>query len=120
MNGSGAALMSSAGDDGDFERGDGSRGSRKKKRKKVSRRDKESEENAVSCEVVPGRDGLNGRTEDQRDDERDEGSIFGQTTGSSNATWVECDKCKKVRKAFESMTSRVDSHHLDSGVVFVV
>jgi hypothetical protein len=29
--------------------------------------------------------------------ERDEGSIFGQTTGSSNATWVECDKCKKVR-----------------------
>lgn len=29
--------------------------------------------------------------------DRDEGSIFGQTTGSSNATWVECDKCKKVR-----------------------
>ena len=29
--------------------------------------------------------------------ERDEGSIFGQTAGSSNATWVECDKCKKVR-----------------------
>ena len=29
--------------------------------------------------------------------ERDEGSIFGQTTGSSNSTWVECDKCKKVR-----------------------
>ena len=28
--------------------------------------------------------------------ERDEGSIFGQTTGASNATWVECDKCKKV------------------------
>lgn len=28
--------------------------------------------------------------------ERDEGSIFGQTTGASNATWVQCDKCKKV------------------------
>ena len=27
----------------------------------------------------------------------DDSSIFGQTTGSSNATWVECDKCKKVR-----------------------
>ena len=26
----------------------------------------------------------------------DESSIFGQTTGASNATWVECDKCKKV------------------------
>jgi hypothetical protein len=24
-------------------------------------------------------------------------SIFGQTTGASNATWVECDRCKKVR-----------------------
>lgn len=29
--------------------------------------------------------------------ERDESSIFGQTTGSSNSTWVECDKCGKVR-----------------------
>jgi hypothetical protein len=37
-------------------------------------------------------------TGDENDDEidRDEGSIFGQTTGASNATWVECDKCKKV------------------------
>ena len=32
------------------------------------------------------------------DTERDEGSIFGQTTGSSNSTWVECDKCKKWRR----------------------
>ena len=31
--------------------------------------------------------------------DRDEGSIFGQTTGASNATWVECDKCKKVRSS---------------------
>ena len=31
--------------------------------------------------------------------ERDEGSIFGQTTGSSNSTWVECDKCKKVSES---------------------
>jgi hypothetical protein len=38
------------------------------------------------------------RTEEQGDDVMgiDESSIFGQTTGSSNATWVECDKCKKV------------------------
>jgi len=32
------------------------------------------------------------------DAERDEGSIFGQTTGSSQFTWVECDKCKKWRR----------------------
>jgi hypothetical protein len=30
------------------------------------------------------------------DTERDESSIFG-ATAASNATWVECDKCKKVR-----------------------
>jgi len=30
----------------------------------------------------------------------DESSIFGQTTGSSNATWVECDKCKKVSSMY--------------------
>jgi len=37
-------------------------------------------------------------TEDFHEDviDRDEGSIFGQTQGASNATWVECDKCKKV------------------------
>jgi len=28
----------------------------------------------------------------------EESSIFGQTTGSSNSTWVECDKCKKWRR----------------------
>merc|ERR1711937_24553 len=33
-----------------------------------------------------------------KDMERDEGSIFGQTTGASNSTWVECDKCKKWRR----------------------
>lgn len=36
--------------------------------------------------------------DDHMDMERDEGSIFGQTTGASNATWVECDKCKKWRR----------------------
>ena len=28
--------------------------------------------------------------------EKEEISIFGQTAGASNATWVECDRCKKV------------------------
>ena len=28
--------------------------------------------------------------------QEEEESIFGQTQGSSNATWVECDRCKKV------------------------
>ncbi|GAX19472.1 hypothetical protein FisN_19Hh047 [Fistulifera solaris] len=42
-------------------------------------------------------DALFENTEDP-DMVRDGGSIFGQTTGSSNATWVECDKCKKWRR----------------------
>lgn len=33
---------------------------------------------------------------DPRFGEEEESSIFGQTAGSSNATWVECDRCKKV------------------------
>jgi hypothetical protein len=36
--------------------------------------------------------------DDDVDLDRDGGSIFGQTTGSSNSTWVECDKCKKWRR----------------------
>ena len=39
--------------------------------------------------------------EDQiNEDEKfeEEGSIFGQTAGSTNATWVECDKCGKWRR----------------------
>ena len=43
----------------------------------------------------------NGSSSDSKggpDAERDEGSIFGQTTGASNSTWVECDKCKKWRR----------------------
>jgi CW-type Zinc Finger len=36
--------------------------------------------------------------ENPMENERDEGSIFGQTTGASNSTWVECDKCKKWRR----------------------
>jgi hypothetical protein len=36
--------------------------------------------------------------EEDHDHIRDGGSIFGQTAGASNATWVECDKCKKVSR----------------------
>eukprot|EP00545_Synedropsis_sp_CCMP1620_P007371 CAMPEP_0119015742 /NCGR_PEP_ID=MMETSP1176-20130426/11506_1 /TAXON_ID=265551 /ORGANISM="Synedropsis recta cf, Strain CCMP1620" /LENGTH=417 /DNA_ID=CAMNT_0006969057 /DNA_START=228 /DNA_END=1481 /DNA_ORIENTATION=+ len=70
----------------------------KKKRKKtvvvaapptvVARRSKDEAPKASSADVDLNDDAL----------ERDEGSIFGQTTGSSNATWVECDKCKKWRR----------------------
>ena len=34
----------------------------------------------------------------EEDVDRDGGSIFGQTTGATNSTWVECDKCKKWRR----------------------
>jgi hypothetical protein len=41
--------------------------------------------------------GLGGEDDDLMD-EFEEASIFGATAGSSNATWVECDKCKKWRR----------------------
>eukprot|EP00546_Thalassionema_frauenfeldii_P006922 CAMPEP_0178921162 /NCGR_PEP_ID=MMETSP0786-20121207/15406_1 /TAXON_ID=186022 /ORGANISM="Thalassionema frauenfeldii, Strain CCMP 1798" /LENGTH=427 /DNA_ID=CAMNT_0020595307 /DNA_START=45 /DNA_END=1329 /DNA_ORIENTATION=- len=57
-----------------------------------SRRNKGKIEEAPrhqECKVIDMNDDILGR---------DEGSIFGQTTGASNATWVECDKCKKWRR----------------------
>jgi hypothetical protein len=83
--------------DGDdaTSRGGNSRGPSKKK-KKGRRGDKD--EHLAS----PKRDSDVGVTtaavlSGEAEPERDEGSIFGQTAGNSNATWVECDKCKKVR-----------------------
>lgn len=81
---------------------DSRRGGRKKKKKK-GKRSKDDER--VSSMPPKSRDdgdlsGSIGATSSgsaEKAFERDEGSIFGQTTGSSNSTWVECDKCKKVR-----------------------
>jgi len=82
--------------DGDdaASRGSNSRiASKKKKKGKRGEKDERSvspkpEPNVgVTCTVASSGD---------TETERDEGSIFGQTAGSSNATWVECDKCKKV------------------------
>lgn len=53
---------------------------------------KSTKEDAVSSDPL----GL--LLEQEEDLDRDGGSIFGQTTGSSNSTWVECDKCKKWRR----------------------
>ena len=39
----------------------------------------------------------NTSTNDEEEFE-EEGSIFGQTAGSTNATWVVCDKCEKWRR----------------------
>lgn len=75
--------------------------SNKKKRKKAlvsvvpaqptSRRKEEAERKRVAESSADGMGELHDEVMD-----RDEGSIFGQTAGASNATWVQCDKCKKV------------------------
>jgi len=86
------------------------RGGRKKKRKKAKRNVRPGVVESSKCIVIGsgtsssamdgGRDGDLGKGENDGNEEDDlgvdESSIFGQTTGSSNATWVECDKCKKV------------------------
>jgi hypothetical protein len=73
----------------------GKAGRKKKKKGRRGREDerslsKHSNDKDASKGIGPGAGG-------NEDNERDEGSIFGQTTGASNSTWVECDKCKKVR-----------------------
>ena len=75
--------------------------SNKKKRKKAlvsvvpaastTRRKEEAERKRAAESSADGMGELHDETMD-----RDEGSIFGQTAGASNATWVQCDKCKKV------------------------
>lgn len=54
-------------------------------------------------------------------------SIFGQTAGSSNATWVECDRCKKVRNTyrsclfvtnFDAMSSQIS--HIDHNIIYIL
>lgn len=81
----------------------GVRGGRKKKRKK-NKRSTRSEFNG-DIDMNGGnsnvkQDDLMSQGVDINDNNdlgANETSIFGQTAGQSNATWVECDKCKKVR-----------------------
>ena len=88
-NGPGAT---SAGEDGD---GDDRQNKKKKKgkRKDDDKPKQSASDSSNSDKVVATSSSADSGTTET---ERDEGSIFGQTTGSSNATWVECDKCKKV------------------------
>ena len=54
-----------------------------------------------TCPVVPNsqnRDTTTDFLDPEEDLDRDGGSIFGQTTGATNSTWVQCDKCKKWRR----------------------
>lgn len=52
---------------------------------------------AGGADAAGGLGGLGG-DDDELMDEFEEASIFGATAGGSNATWVECDKCKKWRR----------------------
>lgn len=82
------------------------RGGRKKKRKKnkrVSRSDVDDadfgDDHSKVTTSTSGPDGPTCTlTDDMQDVGADESSIYGLPPGSSNATWVECDKCKKWRR----------------------
>lgn len=83
------------------------RAGRKKKRKKIKRGGRGgdnddgvlvNDESPTAMDVSPGLDSGTTIGDDVQGASVDESSIFGQTTGSSNATWVECDKCKKWRR----------------------
>jgi hypothetical protein len=81
------------------EESTGRRAGNSKTKKKKKRKDDSSQVLHESIKDVPAtaKDPLSlDPTEDDFD--RDGGSIFGATAGSSNSTWVECDKCKKWRR----------------------
>ena len=108
LSGSGNVVSPKPGEEDDDDN-DNRRGGRKKKKK--GKRGKEGDDRMVgntndepAIETSRTADAIvnpvvtaTGDVADDYDD-RDGGSIFGQTTGSSNATWVECDKCKKWRR----------------------
>ena len=81
---------------GDNDDADSRRGGKRKKKK--GKRSKDDDRNNTSSSIHHDADRNSDVNNDGKDKdyERDEGSIFGQTTGSSNSTWVECDKCEKV------------------------
>jgi len=95
----GAGIKDTSSADGDDADSRPSRGNKKKKKGKRGKDDervaspKPGQTDGVSANVIAA-----SSSSGDNDFERDEGSIFGQTTGSSNSTWVECDKCKKWRR----------------------
>jgi len=94
INGGSAAIGSGA------EDSDGRLAGRKKKGKRSKDEDfLGALPPATGCDVEQDMNNEESKTGSvEKGFERDESSIFGQTTGSSNSTWVECDKCGKWRR----------------------
>ena len=90
-------------DEGEELASDGKRiGKRKKKKRKGIKRGSEDVEDEGSSF---GDNGENHESGVEEEFGEIESSIFGETAGSSNATWVECDRCKKVSELIR-MNSR--------------
>jgi len=90
---------------GDAEDGeddsDNRKGGRKKKKKNKRKENDKMEVNDTPAQTSRTPDSMVAdiTAADHTEDYDDRGdSIFGPTQGSSNATWVECDKCKKWRR----------------------
>lgn len=84
----------------DMDESESRRAGRKKKKKGKRGKDDDrtsSSKDRNDTDLSSTMGGTSSGGNDNDFNERDEGSIFGQTTGQSNSTWVECDKCKKVR-----------------------
>ena len=98
------------GDDGEEYAIDGRRIGKRRKKKKKKKVDKQIEDSgsAVDTPMSQGSEGDEeenvgvessgggGNDEEEHVGVEEETSIFGQTAGAANATWVECDRCKKV------------------------
>ena len=101
---------SGEGDDGEEYAIDGRRIGKRRKKKKKKKVEKQIEDggSAVDTPMSQGSEGdeeenvgvESGGGGDNNDEDHvgveEDTSIFGQTAGAANATWVECDRCKKV------------------------
>ena len=103
---------SGEGDDDEEYAIDGRRIGKRRKKKKKKKVDKQSEDGGSAVVDTPMSQGSEGdedenvgvessggggnNEEEEHIGVEEETSIFGQTAGAANATWVECDRCKKV------------------------
>jgi len=74
------------------------------------------DDNYYSAAVDSTSNGGGGGANDYDNDadaEEEEISIFGQTAGASNATWVECDRCKKVTSLSTMCKTRLEVMPID-------
>lgn len=87
-------------DDTDSNSGTSGKKRKKKKGRKPGTKPNDNMQDGYNDDIMndPNNDDSDGIGSIPTSSGNDESSIFGQTTGSANATWIQCDRCNKWRR----------------------